>query len=287
MRILIAKFIVFALIIFFMLPQFIPYKEEIMLANAPGAEVYAAINKSNMHKKNISTLILGDSVANQLYNVHEYNEDIYSLACNQAISMAGHYILLKNFSDNNAMAGINVYLIYHPNSFSNNLDDKWTYDYFIKPFYNINNMSLFTDTLIRQVKNVPFYMLSSIPLMKITALSPKHDPDISYKIKTKINGIAILKENELFSELSIEYLKKMAILANEKKFNIKIVSPFLRNEYCEYYNNSYIKELSANGIHEILADYFAFTIRDADEYIDHAHYKNAKIYGYNPLNLQI
>ena len=61
-----------------------------------GAEIYHSIFKSKQKSK-AKKLLLGDSVGNQLFSNVNYNDTINSLACNAAIEMVGHYILLNNY----------------------------------------------------------------------------------------------------------------------------------------------------------------------------------------------
>src|SRR3954453_12185057 len=72
------------------------YYTDLYKSSVYGPEVYRSIAKSKMKKK-VKKLLIGDSVGNQLYDNESYNGSIFSLTCNQAISMVGQYILLSNF----------------------------------------------------------------------------------------------------------------------------------------------------------------------------------------------
>ena len=61
-----------------------------------GFETYVSIRKSKQKSKK-KKLLLGDSVAKQLAMYNDDNSKVNSLACNQAISMVGHFLLLKNY----------------------------------------------------------------------------------------------------------------------------------------------------------------------------------------------
>ena len=99
-----------------------------------GNEVYKAIEKSKKKNKR-NKLILGDSTANQFYNCKDGDpQDAYSLTCTQAIGMVGQYLLLTNYL-NTGNRPDTVYLVYTPFSFWDNLDQVYTYHYFLKPFY--------------------------------------------------------------------------------------------------------------------------------------------------------
>ncbi len=84
-----------------------------------GSEVYFSIHKSRVKKK-VKILVIGDSLGKQLYDNITFNGDIYSLACNQSISMAGQYMLLKTFIDENQnQLPDSVVFILYPGSLAN------------------------------------------------------------------------------------------------------------------------------------------------------------------------
>src|SRR3954453_6937291 len=94
----VTKFLIFALIAFPVLTfkNLLFYYTDSYKSSVFGAEIYTSIQKSKMKKK-VKKLLIGDSVGNQLYDNGVYNGSIFSLTCNQAISMVGQYILLSNF----------------------------------------------------------------------------------------------------------------------------------------------------------------------------------------------
>ena len=99
----------------------------------PGREIYQAIGKSQ-RKTNKKKLIIGDSTGNQFFSVFIDEDSIYSLACNQVIGMCGHYFLLDDFLKNGNRPE-QVYMIFNVFSFSNNLDQNYTFHYFLKPHF--------------------------------------------------------------------------------------------------------------------------------------------------------
>ena len=113
----------------------------------PGREIYQAIGKSQ-RKTNIKKLIIGDSTGNQFFNVFTDEDSIYSLACNQVIGMCGHYFLLDDFLKNGNRPE-HVYMIFNVFSFSNNLDQNYTFHYFLKPFYKKEYRDRMSRTVIK------------------------------------------------------------------------------------------------------------------------------------------
>lgn len=189
------------------------YKESI-----PGNEIYRSIEKSKKHTK-YKKLILGDSTGNQLFNNQKDTLGIYSLACNYAVGMVGQYILLHNY----LQAGNRpetVYLVYFPFSFQNDLDNNLTFHYFLKPFYYKENKKLLTSETTRQIHKIPVYWLCHFPPIQTTTWAPNFTPKAT--------------ENVFISQISADYLNRMAELSKMYHFQLVLVPSFVmqskRNE---------------------------------------------------------
>ena len=118
-----------------------------------GKETYISINKSKKKTK-FKKLILGDSTAHQFFdNIDDTDSVYYSLACNQGISVCGQFLLLDNFLTIGNKPK-EVYLIYNPISFKNNLDTKYTYHYFLKPFFRREYKSKISEIAMEQIYQI-------------------------------------------------------------------------------------------------------------------------------------
>lgn len=85
-------------------------------------------------------LIIGDSVCRQMFiDLQEFNDDFTIIGSNGAITMAGQYILAKEYLDSHPDA-TDVFLIVLPESFERTYDTTWGYQYAVMPFVK-------TDTL--------------------------------------------------------------------------------------------------------------------------------------------
>lgn len=169
--------------------------------------VYHSIEKSKKKKK-VKKLLIGDSTAEQLYNNYIYNDSIYSLACNQAITVVGQYFLLNNFIDaNKDELPEEIIFLCNPCALLNNLD-KYTFPYFLKPFYNEEYKPLIDNYLMKRIKTIPLYFISQIPLIKTSDYTPAK---FCFPKEEKFEGI--------FSPLTKDYLKKIELLC--KNNNIK------------------------------------------------------------------
>lgn len=166
-------------------------------------EVYYAIFKSKK-KANAKIVILGDSVSRQLFDSYDNDPNFYSMATNQSVGIAGNYFLLYNYLLNNDVPD-KVYFICTPFMFHNNLDDHYTYQNFLKPFYNEEYEMHFSDNLLTQIKANPLYFLSNNYVIKSLNWIPEyHNLDNGHKI----------------SKVSVDYLRKIIELSKKKKFEL-------------------------------------------------------------------
>ena len=194
-----------------------------------GNEIYVSIKKSKVQKK-VKVLIIGDSMGKQLYDNNTYNDSIYSLTCNQGISMAGYYILLHNFIEQNRnnLPG-KVVLIVGPSTLRNNLDQAISYHYFLKPFDKPENEKYFTAACFAQIRKLPFYYSSQLPFILNTNWSPaysKGDDPVSFRI---------------ISPISNDYLVKIRLLCSNNKMPFSIYCPPVTMA-----NKKYVMQLATN-----------------------------------------
>ena len=175
-----------------------------------GNEVYRSITKSKKHKK-VKVLVIGDSVANQLYSNTSYNDSIYSLACNQAISLAGNYFLIHNFFEaNEDQLPEKVVLILCPGSFSYDLD-LFAFQYFLKPFYTDEYKPLMNHYLTERIEDIPFYYTTQWPFVKTTSLAPEYEPESPF-------------DAEWLSPISVSYLNKIDSLCATHHVKLELLA---------------------------------------------------------------
>ena len=214
------RFLVIFMILFHIYPEYNywtnKYEEEVN-----GGEVYQAINASKKKGKR-KKLILGDSVAKQ-FSESDIDTGIYlNLASNQAISLVGQYCLLSNYIHTKNKIDT-LYLIYHPLSFSNNLDNSFTFHYFEKPFYGEEYMKFFTEEVKTQIEKIPFHYLAKYHPVLTSNWSPNYSSE---------------EQNKPFiSNISRIYLEKIEILCRLNNIHLIILSPPInqkfKNEFSE------------------------------------------------------
>ncbi len=186
--------------------------------NVPGYEVRYAerLSKTKVNKKT-RKLILGDSTGNALYPCDKEYEWGVSLACNRAITLAGHYFLLKNFMETNPNnLPQEIVILYTPFSFSCDLD-QFAYQYFLKSFRRKEYQQYYTNHLLRRVQSIPMYRTVNWPFIQTSGYTPR------IAIPTKEAEASV-------SELNREYLHKMDSLVRKYDIQLRIVSTPIRDD---------------------------------------------------------
>ena len=88
-----------------------------------------------------SRLIIGDSICRQLFDdLKDTGGDFTIAGTNQAITMAGQFILAKEYLDNHPGA-TDVYLIVHPESLEKTFDTRVGYQYAVMPFVETDTIN--------------------------------------------------------------------------------------------------------------------------------------------------
>lgn len=226
-----------------------------------GKEIYYSIQKSEQ-KNNSKKLLLGDSVGNQLFPNSKNDEPINSLACNQSISLVGHYILLKNYLNSGNHVDT-VFLLYAPSSFSNNLDEKYTYHYFLKPFYKKEYKTVFTEEVNRQIKKIPYYRFCRLPYILTTNWAP------DYGLENNTEEIS----NTFLSPISVEYLKRIRNLSKKFDFEFIILAPPINEKKKTKLLSINRKKISDNDLEGLFTNYFQGMrfLNDSNFYPDGVH----------------
>jgi hypothetical protein len=215
--------------LFYVKPLYLLYGKRYQ-RTVQGSEIYHSIDKSKRVNPS-KRLIIGDSTAKQLFDNNDDNDTLNSLACNQCIGVVGHFFLLNNYLKTGNRPDI-VYMVYNPLSFVDNLDQVFTYHYFIKPFYTDEYKPLMTNTVLTQIDKIPCVCFAHYSFILTSNWAPN--------IKLKPRNYTFL------SPISIEYLCKIDSLSKRYHFKYYIIPPFMctsnktkiikmnRNEYTGY-----------------------------------------------------
>lgn len=244
-----------------------------------GGEIYRALECSQGEVAQGTVVVLGDSVAQQLYGVGRYRGGIYSLACNQVISLAGQYVLLHNLLEKNRSALAKVYLVMHPVSFRNDLDQVFVYNYFIKPFYHEENYEMFSEHTMNKIDQVPLYFTISLPVTRMTNFTP----DLAgYDLP--VPGSAAEKKYRM-SFVSLEYLKRMSRELSEAGIPFQVVAPVLNEVYACYDSAEFKRAIAEHDLSAPFREYFPFSYLENNRFVDMLHYASPGDFGPDPLRL--
>ncbi len=206
-----------------------------------GSEVYVSIKNSK--QKSLKTkLILGDSGGYQLFPNTDDHGSVLSLACNQAIGMVGHYLLLVNFL-NSCNEIDTLFLIFGPEGFNNNLDQVYSFHYFLKPFYKEEYKPYFSLQVYEQIKKIPFWYLCKEPYILTSNWAP------NFNTGNNSNFIFL-------SPITEEYLKKIFLLGEENNIKIIIIAAPMNIERKNQLDSIYLEEVLHSDLNEVLNTYF-------------------------------
>ncbi|MCU4174158.1 hypothetical protein [Carboxylicivirga sp. N1Y90] len=233
---------------------------EVYLFNYPGKYIYEAIKKSKVKSK-AKTLILGDSVGRQFFPVNSSSDSINSLATNQAIGLIGQYLLLNNYLKAGNQID-EVILLYTPFSFKDNLDQEFTYHYFLKPFDNEQNSPYYSATVREQIAKIPYHQFHQLPHIKATSWAPKFELDSS-------------PNNTFLSPIAIDYLSRIKTLANQHNCQLKLISPPINIAKRELLKQLDLSTISETNLETKFQKYFAtITYVDSTLFVDGIHLKD-------------
>lgn len=224
-----------------------------------GFEVNHSIYKSKKHTK-VKKLLLGDSVANQLYSNNDCNGEIYSLTSTQAITVAGQFFLLNNFLESNKdNLPDEVIFLYSPFSLGYNFD-KFSYHYFLKPFFNQEYINYFDKNLLSRVELIPQYKSTQLLIIKCSNYSPRYE---------------IVKDNNrLLSPITQTYLEKIIDICAKNGISLKLVSTPIRESRKQELNNLQANYQVEDKKSELIRQYLStVTYYDDEMFGDPSHFK--------------
>ena len=258
---------IYVLVVFLLLLPGELYKMYFMedFESIAGYEIRVAEkNSKTKTSKKVKKLILGDSTGHALYPTeNEYNNAV-SLACNQAITMAGQYFLLKNYIETN----INnlpkeVILLCTPFTLSNDVDI-YAYQYFLKSFPIKEYKFLYSDYLYERIRSIPFYWTANLPFIQTSNYTPR----VSIPQQQDIQNI---------SNVSIEYLLLIDSLTTT--YNIPFVmypTPVRedKQEEIQAMQNDFIQTGEDNLNHIMLPYFDKIIFYPSDCFYDRVHLYN-------------
>ena len=237
--------------------------ESFIAGNVGAGEIIPYIEKVQT-KDGTTKLLLGDSVCHQIFNgLQECNPEWTIVGSNGAVTMAGQYILAKEYLDAHPEA-TDVFLILLPESFSRTYDTLWGYQYVVMPFAEtntLNNLDADTIKTLKKTYGGIFLNPGIVKLIDRSAMNRKvylnyiHDHSKDYVLKN-------------YFELADQYVYKIYEMCNEKNVNFHLYPCPVADAKIDY-NNSLLNDFSQSKIYEINPDYmdmvYYFPVEEAND----------------------
>ena len=231
-------------------------------------EVITYINKAG--EPDASTkLIVGDSVCNSLFGeLQEINPEYKILCCNKGITMAGQYILTKEYLDTHE--GVtDVYLIVISNSLITGFDTDFGYQYAVVPFVRTGKLSYLDEETIQEMKNLYFALFLDervIDMVEASPLIKKMYLNVEKEWKPTILTLS-------FPDVTVRYIKKMHELCQERGVKMHFISPPLAESDERKEVEAVLKEeYEKSELYELFPDFYEnYIYYPADLFPDGIH----------------
>lgn len=229
-------------------------------------EVHEAIHTAKKSRA-AKRLLIGDSVCRQLYWTGRPGADVVSLGCNQAVTMAGHFFLFKDYlAAHPDSLPEQLILSFDASSLGNNLD-VYSYHYFLKPFFRRENSGCFNQHLWNRISCIPFYWSCRLPFIRSNGFS------VEYEMPQE--------EYSLASPVTIDYLDSIVTTADRLGIPVVMLSNPIRESRAEWVECQYQGALQRDefkrlaplfeGWHQSIVTYPDSCFRD------HVHFRQEDI----------
>lgn len=205
-------------------------------------------------------LILGDSVADQLY-VYRDNEEYCALTGNMAMSLVWQYIYASEFLERNPLA-TDIYLCLTPDIFDYSFETKLSYLYLVIPLAETDNMDKLEEEqreLLGNMFGSLFVKANVADYIGKSGFNKKiylNTVDKFYETFPKRKEI-VEKTSNPDSVLAETYIMKIYELCKEKNVTLHLI-PNPKKDIPEY--REYMKELEQrykdSPLYEINPEYF-------------------------------
>ena len=242
--------------------------------DAPDAELAKEVfwaKEKALITNQCTTVYLGDSVCNQLWS--EYDEDtdgICHLGCNQAITLAGSYLLLKDYLENNPQTE-NVYFLVRPQTLANDIWLNYSYQYLVIPFCDSDNMELLEPETKEELYKKFGKIFVESTFVKRTLLK---DNLLMKQYLEKVQKQPEIMEDHRISKTTEIYLRKMKQLCDEKNVELVVKPNPLSDKEQNYGWDEYEQDILSMGFDDILGEFIEkIPYYPVEWFKDDAHFK--------------
>jgi hypothetical protein len=195
---------------------------------------------------------MGDSVCNQLWS--EFDEDVDGtchIGCNQAITPAGSYLLLREYLENNPQTK-EVYYLVRPQTLANDIWLNYSYQYFVIPFCDKDNWSILEEDTQNEIYRKFGKIFVDNEFIKLTLLN---NNALMKKYLDYVQRQFEEEENHRISKTTVVYLAKIRDLCEEYDVNLYIKSNPLSDIEENYGWEEYQQDIIDYGFEDLLGDF--------------------------------
>lgn len=166
-------------------------------------------------KNGYTKLILGDSVCKQVFErFHDVNDDCCICGTNQAVSIAGQYILAKEFVENHADV-TDIYLVIIMDSLTTTFNAQLGYQYSVMPFVETDTIINLDQDTQKEISDMYGAIFCKKPIVEFIHRSPL-GMKLYLNLLSKKSELFPGKEQGLVSDISYYYLNKIKILCEKE-----------------------------------------------------------------------
>lgn len=174
-------------------------------------------------KNSFTKLIIGDSVCNQIFErYYGTNDDYCFCGTNQAITIAGQYILAEEFVKNHENV-TDIYLIIIMDSLASGYNAKLGYQYAVMPFVETDTICALDEDTRREIASMYGGIFCKKEVVEVIHKSPLCMKLYLNTLAEK-NRIFPLEQQGIISDLTYQYLVKLKSLCDEKGIRFHLIA---------------------------------------------------------------
>lgn len=200
-------------------------------------------------------LVLGDSVCNQIFErYYDLNDEYCICGTNQAVSIAGQYILAEEFVKNHKDV-TDIYLVIIMDSLATDYNAQLGYQYAVMPFVETDTIKNLDENTKKEISNMYGGFFCLKPVVEIVHKSPLCMKMYLNSLDKKDQMIP-RKSSGLISDVSYQYLKKLKDLCDSEGIHFHLIpGPHADNSSQHQREEQMRSELETCGVYQELENY--------------------------------
>ncbi len=220
--------------------------EDYVLEGYGTSEIIPFIERVQEHN-DYTKLVLGDSVCHQLFDRYYEFNDVYCISgSNQAISLAGQYILAEEFVKNHENV-TDIYLVLTMGSLATDFGAQLGYQYAVMPFVKTDTINDLDDETLDEIADIYGGFFCLKPVVNIIDASPLNK-------KLYLNALAQKEErfpaesDGVISQVTYRYLEKLYDLCEEEGITLHVIpGPHADSEARHKLEEQIAEEINSKG----------------------------------------